>query len=57
MESAGLNAKQGAIVAIAAHTAGGDLKKLDSALNEGLDAGFPRSLNGLGGLDGIGSPH
>ena len=36
----GLNAKQEAIVTIAAFTAKGDLDKLKTALNEGLDAGL-----------------
>lgn len=36
----GLNAKQEAIVTIAAYTAKGDLDKLKAALNEGLDAGL-----------------
>ena len=36
----GLNAKQEKIVTIAAFTAKGDLDKLKTALNEGLDAGL-----------------
>jgi 4-carboxymuconolactone decarboxylase len=36
----GLNPKQEKIVTIAAFTAAGDLQKLKSALNEGLDAGL-----------------
>ncbi|MCC5465125.1 carboxymuconolactone decarboxylase family protein [Pelosinus baikalensis] len=36
----GLNAKQQGIVTIAAFTAKGDLEKLKTALNEGLDAGL-----------------
>jgi 4-carboxymuconolactone decarboxylase len=36
----GMNAKQKAIVPIAAFTAKGDLDKLKTALNEGLDAGL-----------------
>lgn len=36
----GLNAKQENIVTIAAFTANGDLQKLKSALNDGLDAGL-----------------
>ena len=40
MKSAGLNAKQERIVTIAAFTANGDLQKLKTALNEGLDAGL-----------------
>ena len=38
MKSGGLNAKQEKIVTIAAFTAKGDLQKLKTALNEGLDA-------------------
>jgi 4-carboxymuconolactone decarboxylase len=37
MKNQGLNARQGKIVTIAAFTANGDLQKLKSALNEGLD--------------------
>ena len=40
MKSEGLNAKQEKIVAIAAFTAKGDLPKLKTFLNEGLDAGL-----------------
>ena len=40
MKSGGLNAKQEKIVPIAAFTANGDLQKLKTALNEGLDAGL-----------------
>jgi 4-carboxymuconolactone decarboxylase len=40
MKSEGLNAKQEKIVTIAAFTANGDLQKLKTALNEGLDAGL-----------------
>jgi alkylhydroperoxidase/carboxymuconolactone decarboxylase family protein YurZ len=40
MRNEGLNAKQGKIVTIAAFTANGDLQKLKTALNEGLDAGL-----------------
>jgi 4-carboxymuconolactone decarboxylase len=40
MKSGGLNAKQEKIVIIAAFTASGDLQKLKTALNEGLDAGL-----------------
>ncbi len=40
MKNEGLNAKQQSIVTIAAFTAAGDLKKLKTALNEGLDAGL-----------------
>jgi 4-carboxymuconolactone decarboxylase len=40
MKSQGLNAKQENIVTIAAFTAKGDLPKLKTALNEGLDAGL-----------------
>lgn len=40
MKSEGLNAKQENIVSIAAFTARGDLPKLKTALNEGLDAGL-----------------
>lgn len=36
----GLNAKQQGIVTIAAFTAKGDLERLKTALNEGLDAGL-----------------
>lgn len=36
----GLNAKQQGIVTIAAFTANGDLERLKTALNEGLDAGL-----------------
>lgn len=35
-----LNARQQSIVAISAYTANGDLEKLTTALNEGLDAGL-----------------
>ena len=35
-----MNAKQQKIVTIAAFTAKGDLQKLKTALNEGLDAGL-----------------
>ena len=40
MKNEGLNAKQGNIVTIAAFTAKGDLQKLKTALNEGLDVGL-----------------
>ena len=40
MENEALNAKQQSIVTIAAFTANGDLQKLKTALNEGLDAGL-----------------
>ena len=40
MKSGGLNAKQQSIVTVAAFTANGDLQKLKTALNEGLDAGL-----------------
>jgi len=40
MKSEGLNAKQEGIVTIAAFTASGDLRKLKTALHEGLDAGL-----------------
>ena len=40
MKNEGLNAKQEKIVTIAAFTAKGDLPKLKTALNEGLDAGL-----------------
>ena len=40
MKSGGLNAKQEKIVTIAAFTASGNLQKLKTALNEGLDAGL-----------------
>ena len=40
MKSGGLNAKQEKIVTVAAFTASGDLQKLKTALNEGLDAGL-----------------
>jgi len=40
MKTEGLNAKQQNIVTIAAFTAKGDLQKLKTALNEGLDAGL-----------------
>lgn len=40
MTNQGLNAKQEKIVTIAAFTANGDLHKLKTALNEGLDAGL-----------------
>ena len=40
MKNQGLNAKQEKIVTIAAFTANGDLQKLKTALNEGLDAGL-----------------
>lgn len=39
VKSGDLNAKQENIIAIAAFTANGDLQKLRTALNEGLDAG------------------
>jgi alkylhydroperoxidase/carboxymuconolactone decarboxylase family protein YurZ len=40
MKSEGLSARQKGIVPIAAFTASGDLEKLKTALNEGLDAGL-----------------
>jgi 4-carboxymuconolactone decarboxylase len=40
MKSGGLNTKQEKVVTIAAFTANGDLQKLKTALNEGLDAGL-----------------
>jgi len=40
MKSGGLNPKQEGIVTIAAFTANGDLQKLKTALDEGLDAGL-----------------
>ena len=40
MRNEGMNAKQEKIVTIAAFTATGDLQKLKTALNEGLDAGL-----------------
>jgi 4-carboxymuconolactone decarboxylase len=40
MKSGGLNPKQENMVTIAAFTANGDLRKLKTALNEGLDAGL-----------------
>lgn len=40
VKNGGLNAKQEKIVTIAAFTANGDLQKLKTALNEGLDAGL-----------------
>jgi 4-carboxymuconolactone decarboxylase len=40
MKDKSLNAKQEKIVTIAAFTANGDLRKLKTALNEGLDAGL-----------------
>jgi 4-carboxymuconolactone decarboxylase len=40
MKAEGLNARQKSIVPIAAFTASGDLQKLKTALNEGLDAGL-----------------
>ena len=40
MKNEALNAKQKGIVPIAAFTASGDLQKLKTALNEGLDAGL-----------------
>ena len=40
MKKEGLNAKEETIVTIAAFTAKGDLDRLKSALNEGLDAGL-----------------
>ncbi len=40
VKSEGLNARQKSIVPIAAFTAGGDMEKLKTALNEGLDAGL-----------------
>jgi alkylhydroperoxidase/carboxymuconolactone decarboxylase family protein YurZ len=40
MKNEGLNAKQKKIVTIAAFTANGDMEKLKTALNEGLDAGL-----------------
>ena len=40
MKGEGLNARQKSIVTIAAFTASGDLQKLKTALNEGLDAGL-----------------
>jgi 4-carboxymuconolactone decarboxylase len=40
MKEEGLNAKQQSIIPIAAFTANGDLEKLKTTLNEGLDAGL-----------------
>jgi 4-carboxymuconolactone decarboxylase len=40
METGNLNAKQEKIITIGAFTASGDLQKLETALNEGLDAGL-----------------
>lgn len=40
MKSEGLNARQKSIVTIAAFTASGDMERLKTALNEGLDAGL-----------------
>lgn len=40
MTNQGLNARQEKIITIAAFTANGDLQKLTTALNEGLDAGL-----------------
>ena len=40
MKNEGLNARQKGIVPIAAFTASGDMEKLKTALNEGLDAGL-----------------
>ncbi len=40
MKNGGLNARQEQIVTIAVFTASGDLEKLKTALNEGLDAGL-----------------
>ncbi|HSB06287.1 MAG TPA: carboxymuconolactone decarboxylase family protein [Thermodesulfobacteriota bacterium] len=40
MENIGLSARQQSIVPIAAFTANGDLQKLKTALNEGLDTGL-----------------
>jgi alkylhydroperoxidase/carboxymuconolactone decarboxylase family protein YurZ len=40
MKAEGLNARQKGIVPIAAFTASGDMEKLNTALNEGLDAGL-----------------
>jgi len=40
MKNGGLNARQQKIVTIAAFTASGDVEKLKTALNEGLDAGL-----------------
>jgi 4-carboxymuconolactone decarboxylase len=40
VKTEGLNAKQQSIVTIAAFTARGDLQKLKTALNEGMDAGL-----------------
>jgi 4-carboxymuconolactone decarboxylase len=40
MKNGGLNAKQQSLIPIAAFTANGDLQKLKTALNEGLDAGL-----------------
>src|SRR4030042_1199056 len=40
MKSGGLNANQEKMITIAAFTANGDLQKLKTALNEGLDAGL-----------------
>ena len=45
MKNEGLNAKQEKIVTIAAFTAKGDLQKLTTALNEGLEAGL--TVNGI----------
>src|SRR5512137_2248230 len=40
VKNEGLNARQKGIVSIAAFTASGDMEKLKTALNEGLDAGL-----------------
>lgn len=40
MKSEGLNARQKGIIPIAAFTASGDMERLKTALNEGLDAGL-----------------
>ncbi|MCX5908278.1 MAG: carboxymuconolactone decarboxylase family protein, partial [Deltaproteobacteria bacterium] len=45
MKSKGLTTKQEKIVTIAAFTANGDLQKLKTALNEGLDASL--TINGI----------
>jgi alkylhydroperoxidase/carboxymuconolactone decarboxylase family protein YurZ len=39
MKNEDLNAKQQSIITIAAFTASGNMEKLKTALNEGLDAG------------------